>query len=409
MPSEREIDTNEKEELLRDHVDSEHGVHTDEPPQSTTTVVHQEAAEDTVAPVEALTVPIGAQTDVSQMTQQDAKTANAPGLLVLQWLTYAFWGWTAVALSWLGVVSVNYFVNGTRSYESSGSMIAYALAATVVLFVISFVCDLFYNRREPLHKKGMASVIMVIHAVIFALFGIGWLITAVFGTVRLVIGPESSYDAGEASTTLIIVGLVMAVVYAAALLRALRMKLQKTTPFIFWGVMGAVAAIFVGLGAFGPAFYANSTKNDRLIEANLNDVSRAINGYTSAQGKLPKTLQTIRGQLNEGGKTLVDNQLVEYKAGTQVQSSSNRGAAEVDPKPGVSLRYPDISDSQKKSFTYSLCVTYKSSKNIYGRYGKEMSAGADYRPSEPDVYYHDVGRTCYDLQTNSSYYPYPVY
>jgi len=26
---------------------------------------------------------------------------NSPGLLVLQWLTYAFWGWTVLALAWL--------------------------------------------------------------------------------------------------------------------------------------------------------------------------------------------------------------------------------------------------------------------------------------------------------------------
>lgn len=416
MPNGNEVSQNgsenENEELLREHVDSEHGHHYDEPAQSTTTIVHT-AAESSPGEAPSPTVPLAAPAvaPVASPSAQPATSVNTPGLLVLQWLTYAFWGWAAVSLSWLAMVSVSYFINGSRDYESSGSMVAYALAATIVLFLIALVCDVFYTRKEPLHKTGMASAIMVIHAVIFALFGIGWLITAVFGAVRSVIGPENSYSSSDSSTTLVVVGIMMAVIYSVSLLRTLRMVQQRIIPYLYWGVVAITVVVLVSLGIGGPALYANRTKEDRLIEAHLTSVSTAINGYATAHDKLPGSLTAIRADLNEDARRLIDKNLVEYTPGKEVEVLST---VEVPsnlpktPKDVSLLPYPE-KNTNKKSFQYSLCVTFKSAKNAYGRYGKETSQGsADYRPSMPDVYFHEAGRTCYDLQTGASY-PYPAY
>ncbi|MGH7250207.1 MAG: hypothetical protein ACREGC_04480, partial [Minisyncoccia bacterium] len=105
---------------------------------------------------------------------------NTPNVIVMQWLTYAFWGWTALSLSILtGIVLAN-FINKA----DMGSFTPYAIAAVLVLLPISFVCDYFYSKHEPGKNTGSAMVVMVIHAVLFALFGVGALIGIVFSLVQ---------------------------------------------------------------------------------------------------------------------------------------------------------------------------------------------------------------------------------
>ena len=113
-------------------------------------------------------VPFGqnAQTVESVAPAQKVTSPNTAGVLVLQWLTYAFWGWTLVALYWLTSLCVQYFISDSSqadSYSStySNDMLAYSLAAVVVLFIISIICDFVYSKFEPQHKSGAAMVIMI--------------------------------------------------------------------------------------------------------------------------------------------------------------------------------------------------------------------------------------------------------
>src|SRR5680860_463031 len=101
---------------------------------------------------------------------------NTPGIIVLQWLTYAFWGLTVFATSLLSASVIAYFITPTNNNDFS----AYATAAVLVLLPISVICDIFYSKQEPEHKTGASSIIMIIHAVFFALFSIGALIAIVF-------------------------------------------------------------------------------------------------------------------------------------------------------------------------------------------------------------------------------------
>ena len=98
---------------------------------------------------------------------------NTAGTLILQWLTYAFWGWAVLSLSILTGLVIFNFLNGSQSSTST----PYAIAAVIVLLPISVLCDYLYSKREPILKSGPSLVIMVIHSVIFALFGIAALIT----------------------------------------------------------------------------------------------------------------------------------------------------------------------------------------------------------------------------------------
>src|SRR5690606_24348193 len=110
---------------------------------------------------------------------------NTPGIIILQWLTYAFWGWLIVGLIWLIALV---FMNAlTDSAEDVLGMLPYAIAGTTVVLPIALTWDLFYRKHEPKKKTGGASVIMILPAVIFALPGIGALILAVFMLVNMLL------------------------------------------------------------------------------------------------------------------------------------------------------------------------------------------------------------------------------
>lgn len=322
---------------------------------------------------------------------KNARAVNTPGSLVLQWLTYAFWGWTVLALTWLTAISVGFFLDKSDS-ASESTVIAYSLAAVVVLFLISLICDIFYTRREPLYKQGAATVIMIIHAVLFALFAIGALIVAVFAVVRLLIGEgTTSYQTGDAgSLTTLTTGLVIAVVYGATLLRTLRPFKLKRSSLVYWIFMTLVIGGIIGLGVAGPAWNARQTRDDRVIERGLMGVSEAVRSYTAKSEKLPQSLAEVKDQTKGDARTLLDRQLVEYMPGDKLPS---------DPAPANPDK-PIPMVASVDAYSYTLCVTYKGSKGTQPYYGKDGS----YRVLDPDTYYHEAGRVCYDLQTQYTNY-----
>lgn len=310
---------------------------------------------------------------------------NSPGILVLQWLTYAFWGWTILALTLLTAISVSFFLN--RSDYDSGDSISYALAAVIVLFVISVICDVLYAKKEPLHKQGAAMVIMIIHAVIFALCGIGALIVAVFAIVNLLIGAGS--DGNEGAKTALITGGLIAVVYGVTLLRTVRpFKLNKVS-LLYSLFMAVVTIVVTILGVVGPTLYASQTKDDRLIERGLSDVSQGVRNYTNKNGALPSSLSDLRdSNVSSDARELIDRNMVEYKTGAAVKQPN------VDNNLGTSLE-----QLKEPAYEYTLCVTYKSDKG--GDYAYDyVEKGRDVTPN---TYSHGEGRTCYELATKYVY------
>ena len=330
----------------------------------------------------------------------DEPVHNSPGMLVLQWLTYAFWGWTILALAWLTAISVGFFLDPSSTENYQSTTVAYSLAAVVVLFVISLICDIFYSRREPLRKTGAAMVIMIIHAVIFALFGIGSLIVAVFAVVRLLIGDGDSSGYGDSGAmTTLITGGVIALVYGATLLRTLRPFKLKRSGLIYWIFMAVVTVTITVLAIAGPTWNARITRDDRLIERTLPQLSESINSYAAKSEALPKTLSDVRDEVSEDTRTLIDRNLVEYKPGKEVESSNATDAGDT-----VSLLAPDdpkrsIPPVGQKVYSYELCVTYKAKKGSDVYPARDI---ASYNMTSPDTYQHPAGRVCYDLQTGYS-------
>lgn len=321
-------------------------------------------------------------------------------MLVLQWLVYAFWGWTAVAVSWLAAMVVTFLFHADGVGDALGEPVAYALASTLVLFVISLISDIFYSKREPLHKTGASMVIMVIHAVIFALFGIGWLIAAVFGGVQLLIGEA---DSTSGALSLIVTAALVFLVYGVTLLRTLRPVARKLLPRLYWIFMAIVVVVLIIVAAVGPAAQVRLAKADEALVDGLPDVSSAINTYTKRNDKLPASLDDIKSSLRSSALKIVDENKVKYTAKEKLgdPTPASSGATSEDSK-AVPPIY-EISDAPV--YHYELCVTYAAESKYYNddykRYDYASDTNYDITPS---TYRHPAGEVCYDLQTDYNYY-----
>lgn len=316
------------------------------------------------------------QPPVNEPMVSEFKNVNTPGTIVLQWLTYAFWGWSLLAICALVFVVI---FSQLTDIDLSGS-IAWVLPPVLVLMPISFICDYFYGRREPVKKTGIAIVIMVIHAVIFALFGIGAIVGAVFNGTQLALSSDSKPD--EASAW-IISFVISAALYAVTFLRTLnplpKLKITKIYPITMIIIMGVLlVAAFIG-----PVADSNRTKQDREITSSLSDVSRAINEYTSEKKKLPENLNDV--ELKGIAKSIADRELVEYKP---------EGIQAVK----VEQNYGDVTASPFQNyFRYQLCVTYKEKdrNDVYS--SLQFSQNNEYS-EYLSTYGHPAGSVCYKMQ-----------
>lgn len=174
------------------------------------------------------------------------------GTIILQWLTYAFWGWTVLILS---VLTYTVFMDFLDQGDGS-SFSYYIISAALVLLPISFVCDYLYSKKEPPKKTGAASIVMVVHAVLFALFGIGSLIWGVFSLVFLITSGGS-----DNSTTLagLYSSLVIAIFYAATFARTLNPPRFPWIPKVYKLAMVVLVGIFILLGFLGVHHNAGKT------------------------------------------------------------------------------------------------------------------------------------------------------
>lgn len=176
------------------------------------------------------------------------------GTIILQWLTYAFWGWTVLILSFLTYNVLSDFISGDGS-----SVNYYLIAALAVLLPISLICDYFYAKGEPVKKTGAAMVVMVIHAVIFALLGIGSLLGAAFSLVALLTSHGSSGGVGfydqstthQTATIYLIGALIVAVFYAITFARTINPASLKWIVRAYKLAMPALIIILIVLGVIG--------------------------------------------------------------------------------------------------------------------------------------------------------------
>jgi len=303
--------------------------------------------------------------------------SSSAGTLVLQWLTYAFWGWFIGALTWLlGVLFTNAILG-----EAVNTVIPYAIAATIVLLPLAFICDFFYRKHEPLRKTGAAMVIMLIHAVIFALLAIGALILAVFTGLNSII--NATDDSASVTSVIVYTAGSSAVLFGLAFLRTLNPFKQRLGAVIYgWGMLG-LTLVLLTLAIVGPVMQSVSTRNDRTTEEAITLVSYGVQNYTMQHQKLPENLDQI-SVASDKAETLINEGKVEYIAEDTTETMS----------------YPTT-----KTHHYQLCVVYDHEakgaqyQDTYNDWDAEP--GSDYK-SYPQTTPHDAGRVCYKLFVSDS-------
>ncbi|HUC87009.1 MAG TPA: hypothetical protein VMR75_01610 [Candidatus Saccharimonadales bacterium] len=179
-------------------------------------------------------------------------SANA-GTIILQWLTYAFWGWTVLALA---ILTVSVFQRLLAGSDVS-TYNYYVIAALVVLLPISFGCDMVYSKTELDKKVGASLFVMVVHAVIFALFTISALLFVAWSVVSL--ATNHSYS----SITLagLFGALLISAFYAITFLRTLNPAHILWIPKVYRFTMVGLFVVFAILGFTKPTFYSAPAAN----------------------------------------------------------------------------------------------------------------------------------------------------
>lgn len=295
---------------------------------------------------------------VKTSSSHTSKKPSSPGLIILQWLAYAFWGWTILALAWL----VSVIMTTAISNVDTSDTVPYAIASVLVLLPIAAITDLFYARREPAQKTGAAMVVMVIHAVLFALFGIGTLIIGVLSVVQLFIAT------GDTTTTKVTMytAFIITLFYVITFLRTLNPAKNHRIVYGYIGLMSAAVGMFAVLGFTGPLTQASLTKDDRLIEKHLSSIPDTIRAYADEHRQLPQSLSDVKPQ-TDGARQLIDKNLVRYTPGNEADK-------------------------------YTLCVTYKKSKTNPNT--SRPYPAPDSESAYLFVYDHPAGEVCYNLTTN---------
>lgn len=327
---------------------------------------------------EKVSVPIAKQAALVAVHEPDQLKPTA-GVLVLQWLSYAFWGWLVASLVWLVYVVTATFL----ASETVEDVAPYALAAVIVLLPIAFVTDLFYRRYEQQKKIGAATVIMIIHAVIFALSSIGFLIAAVFTGIRLLV------DVSSSGTEFLIVSIITllsaAVLFAITFFRTLNPLKGKKIGIIYsFTVLGVSIALIIAAIA-GPIAQSIAARDDKRIEQSLRDVKITIDSYARENEELPDSIESL-DYSDEQARGLVEDGLVTYKKDENVSSTFK---IEVNPSTGSYTKAQLL-----RMMRYQLCVTYKLADSSSSRSYSRLSGGYS---TSLLTYGHPAGEVCYKL------------
>lgn len=343
------------------------------------------------------------------LAEASAQAQNNPITLVLQWLTYAFWGWFALSILWLSAITIAFLVVGAESSDWSVA-IAYPIAAVVVLFLVAGVVDFFYSRVEPARKQGVGTAIMVIHAVLFALCGIGAVIGAVFALINLLLSSGGS-EISKATLTSLYVSLVMIFVYALLIVRTVLVAKVRRISWITTGVLGGLALLFIILGVVGPVAQSILTRQDRELESVLPQVPSVVTEYAQENNKLPASLnelsfESLSKSSEAEAKSVVSKGIIKYTPNIKeparadsINSLNGTSGAKVS---DLLYKLPG-----NTTYYYRLCVTWQAEKNYDDRTVpypvEDLSAGSSASPSYDSyisAYSHKKGEQCYNLEAS---------
>src|SRR5688500_1343962 len=127
------------------------------------------------------------------------------------------------------------------SENNSNDFTPFGIAALLVLLPLSIVCDHYYAKREAVKKTGPAALVMIIHAVLFALLGIGSIIAFVFTLVMMF----TSAEAEDSHFVALISSIIIAILYGAAFVRTLNPLPYKKFVKLYTPFMTVVVGIII--------------------------------------------------------------------------------------------------------------------------------------------------------------------
>jgi hypothetical protein len=365
---------------------------------------------------EAVTVPVRhdkpTETPKNEISKKNTSSSvravpEAPhhgsgGLMVLQWLSYAFWGWLGVALTWLTTAVAVYFVTGNS--DDIPGLLAYPLAAVIVMALIAVPTDLIYARREPAHKTGGQNAIMLIHTVLFVLIAVGAAVTAVFSWISMLLNTDPS-EGVDGQIIALWACLAACLLFGTLAVRVLFGGKRSLLRRLYWIVAGAATLGLIITSIAGPVAGSQATKDDRVIEQGLPYVAQMINSYADEKDKLPTSLReaqesdTSSAAENAAVKDLIARGLVRYTPNTK--DATKYGDDDVS----YSSYY-----SYDTTYYYRLCVTYRNIKKSSGSYvGANSAASSSNYRTYVSIDGHAKGEVCYNLETSGYNTIYDLY
>ncbi len=321
--------------------------------------------------------------------------ASGGGTLALQLLLYVFSGWLVISLVWLAGVVFNALFNSAGSISSYiNQMVAFPLSAAIVLLIAIAICEAFYYRREPIVKQRAAKAIALIHVIIFTLMGVGFLISLVFNLVSGLLGVRMGLSENLATILTALVGVVG---FGALVMRILWARRSRVLYIIIMALFGLIVVGLTIGGVVGPAAQSRLAAQDESMVRGVQYVAREVNSYAQKNDALPTNLRDI--DLSNGSNAGDAKQLIDK---SQIRYTPDIKAAQTGTV--TDLKYPSNS-STKRVFYYRLCVTFNARSSSYFYAEPTSQYKTPYYPTYPDVYQHDKGEQCYDLQTADTYYP----
>ncbi len=276
----------------------------------------------------------------AKIKKRSKKSINSASTAVLQWLSCSFWGWTIISIGYLTWLVTGYMTNNSYSLASPET-IPSAVAAVIILLVVSIICDLSYSKREDEQKSGIAMVIMLIHAVIFGLLTVGSFIGIVFGIIRLFVTTGSIIP----HQILIATSIILFLLYLITLVRVVRPFASVKFRLIYRVLMSLIAVCAIAAAIIGPVAESVKTKNDRAVAAAVAPLASSIRTFTREQARLPTSLEEVNLTDKESTLGFVRKGLITYKPDIRKATENSTSTA----------KYVTTT----KTLYYQLCANYQ--------------------------------------------------
>ena len=266
--------------------------------------------------------------------------------VVLQWLTYAFWGWSIVAFGFLLSLGAQFLI-GESTKSIAPEVIPSAIAGTVVLFAIASICDIFYSRREEERKTGFSLVLTVLHSVLAGLVGVGVLIAIMLSVIRLITSLNPSVSSEQ---IFIITGIGVLVLLALLMVRISWPFARSNLRLLFRIVFLSIGVSVIALAIFGPGAQNLRMKDDAAVRQTVSAIPAQVDRYVTKEKVLPASLDDIADNSSFTGnestlKSLAERQLITYMPNIK--------------QPVVSTSTSLTNKRSTTTFYYELCATYK--------------------------------------------------